>query len=153
MTKFFLSTEKIKPSDVGLEQEAQVVRNWSSSMLERNGTHQSLPPIKYLHLYEDDSFSVCINSQFYLHSLWFNVRTFYKMQALNWLSICIKPDTCTLLLQIGIFCMPPSSMIPLHNHPGMTVLSKLIYGSMHVKSYDWIDFSGSSDPTEGLFST
>ncbi|KAL2945637.1 hypothetical protein AAZX31_U042100 [Glycine max] len=90
--------EKIKPSDVGLEQEAQVVRNWSSQMPECNGNHQQPPPIKYLH---------------------------YRN-----------------------FLYAPSSVIPLHNHPGMTVLSKLLYGSVYVKSYDWIDFPGPTDSSE-----
>ncbi|KAL2980138.1 hypothetical protein AAZX31_13G211300 [Glycine max] len=43
-----------------------------------------------------------------------------------------------------IFCRSPGSVIPLHNHPGMTVLSKLL---ITCKVICWV-YSGFDDPSQ-----
>ena len=46
---------------------------------------------------------------------------------------------------MGVFMIPPRKMIPLHDHPGMTVLSRVLFGDLDVLSLDWV-----GDPTKSV---
>ena len=39
---------------------------------------------------------------------------------------------------VGIFVFPPNTEIPLHDHPDMVVISRVLYGELRVRSYDVI---------------
>ena len=39
--------------------------------------------------------------------------------------------------EIVVFLFPAGAAIPLHDHPKMSVLSKVLYGALAMKSFDW----------------
>lgn len=47
--------------------------------------------------------------------------------AVRYIHLSKVPDQYSM----GIFVFPPHAKIPLHDHPGMCVMSKVIYGDLH----------------------
>lgn len=45
----------------------------------------------------------------------------------------------TLSLSIGIFILPQGAHIPLHDHPDMHVVTRVLSGKLNINSYDFVD--------------
>ncbi|TVU45882.1 hypothetical protein EJB05_05390, partial [Eragrostis curvula] len=54
------------------------------------------------------------------------------------------------LLQVAVFYLPRGVAMPLHDHPDVTAISKLLVGSLHIEAYDWVsprvNAAGSGSP-------
>src|SRR2546430_2745972 len=58
-----------------------------------------------------------------------------------------EAGACTKTLEIGdddaahatVFTLEHGAVIPLHDHPEMTVVSKVLHGRMRVETFEWID--------------
>ena len=48
---------------------------------------------------------------------------------------CVYEDS---LLELVLFVFPAGASIPLHDHPHMSVFSKVLYGQLSMTSYDWL---------------
>ncbi|KAL5159011.1 Plant cysteine oxidase 3 [Glycine soja] len=107
--------DTIQPADVGLKEEtADDDRGhgfFGTNALSRLARWAQ--PITYVDIHECDNFTV----------------------SFTILGHTSDTTTASALLQASCLC----SFIPLHDHPGMTVFSKLLYGSLHVKAYDWVE--------------
>ena len=64
-----------------------------------------------------------------------------SIPGIRYLCVC-ETDLYTL----GIFVFPPNETIPLHDHPDMTVLSRVLYGDLKVKAFDNISRKNMGEP-------
>lgn len=63
----------------------------------------------------------------------FGLSSGTRIPTITYMHVCENED-----FGIGIFCIPAGSNLPFHDHPKMTVISKVMYGEIEVVSYDWV---------------
>jgi hypothetical protein len=67
-------------------------------------------------------------------------------RAQGWHSVPVHEEEA---VHIGLFLLPRGHGIPLHGHPGMTVLMRVLWGHLRIRAYDWAaehPFSGLARP-------
>lgn len=50
-------------------------------------------------------------------------------------------------MSMGIFCLPAGATIPLHDHPDMTVFSRVLYGQLFIQAFDWVKDGSDANTT------
>jgi cysteamine dioxygenase len=86
----------------------------------------------------------------------FNKAQFQQLTKKKKLMYVPIHDNVVPEVAIGIFILPPNSQLPLHDHPEMCVLSKLVHGSCRVRSYQPLStkvLTSSGDTRSVLHST
>ncbi|PWZ57037.1 Plant cysteine oxidase 2 [Zea mays] len=69
------------------------------------------------------------------------IRFFNKMNAAGLQNppiVTCKPIYEGANFSIAVFFLPLGAVMPLHDHPGMTVFTKVLIGSARLEAYDWV---------------
>jgi hypothetical protein len=77
-----------------------------------------------------------IESKFIANTGYFEGKPTMIPEDINYINIIEDPP----YYSVGIFFMPKGSVIPLHDHTNLMVLSKCLFGSLEVKSYDKLSY-------------
>ncbi|KAB5512230.1 hypothetical protein DKX38_029258 [Salix brachista] len=128
--------DNMKPEDVGLSSELQFFKTKDAV--------KETPRVTYTTIYKCDDFSGILKS---ILNSW--CKQDFAVMIVHVESEILALHDCSC--RLCIFFLPATAVIPLHNHPGMTVFSKLLLGTMHIKSYDWVDpprTDGPDTPTQ-----
>ncbi|CAL1600197.1 unnamed protein product [Knipowitschia caucasica] len=59
----------------------------------------------------------------------------------TYMHICETPE-----FSMGVFLLRAGSSIPLHDHPGMNGMIKVLYGKLNVRCFDKLDSDGTTPP-------